>query len=174
MATITLRRQPFYYNARQKQTGVVLVVSLVFLIALTAVAAALMQNTTSDIKMSGASQDKVVATEDAYTCNDEVIYKSVSKQIGGRNVFANSPLAFNAADPSVAIAGCDAVTESQADITLENPDRLELDCSHSRSPSSVQIFTCNRLRVDVNTTYGRNNQSSIVAVSTVEQQLLRN
>lgn len=174
MATLKRNYQQRLIGFNHNQKGVVLVVSLVFLIALTAVAAALMQNTTSDIKMSGASQDKVIATEDAYTCNDEVIYMSVSKQIGGRNVFANSPLAFNAADPSVAIAGCDAVTESEADITLENPDRLELDCSHSRSPSSVQIFTCNRLRVDVNTKYGRNNQSSIVAVSTVEQQLLRN
>lgn len=41
-----------------KQKGVVLIISLVFLVALTAVAAALMQNTTTDMKMSGASEEK--------------------------------------------------------------------------------------------------------------------
>ncbi|MFQ3266042.1 MAG: type IV pilus assembly protein PilX, partial [Colwellia sp.] len=42
-----------------KQRGVVLVVSLIFLIALTAVASALMLNTTTDMKMSGASEMQV-------------------------------------------------------------------------------------------------------------------
>ena len=46
------------------QKGVVLVVSLVFLVALTAVAAALMQNSTIDMKMSGASEEKTVALQE--------------------------------------------------------------------------------------------------------------
>ena len=45
----------------KNQQGVVLIVSLVFLVALTAVAAALMQNTTTDMKMAGASEEKVSA-----------------------------------------------------------------------------------------------------------------
>ena len=59
------------------QQGVVLVVSLVFLIALTAVAAALMQNTTSDMIMSGASQEKVVATQEAVSAIDEIIFNYI-------------------------------------------------------------------------------------------------
>ena len=47
-----------------KQSGIVLVVSLVFLIALTGVASALMLNSTIDMKMAGASQSKIIAVEE--------------------------------------------------------------------------------------------------------------
>ena len=60
-----------------KQRGVVLVVSLVFLVALTAVAAALMQNSTTDMKMSGASEEKVVALQEVVSAVDEVIFNQV-------------------------------------------------------------------------------------------------
>ena len=64
-------------NIKSKQQGVVLVISLVFLIALTAVAAALMLNTTTDMRMSGASQEKVIATQEAVSAIDEIIYKNI-------------------------------------------------------------------------------------------------
>ena len=172
MATINhirLGKTPANYRSQQ---GVVLVVSLVFLIALTAVAAALMQNTTSDIKMSGASQDKVVATQDSITSNEEVIYNEVSKSNDNSNMFALSPSAFQGVDAKFVVAVSNP--KSSAEVVLENPNKLELDCSHARSPSSVQVFSCNRVRVDVTTTYGRNDNSSIVAHSTLDQQLLRN
>lgn len=59
---------------KSEQYGVVLVVSLVFLVALTAVAAALMQNSTSDMKMSGATEDKSVALQEVISAVDEVIF----------------------------------------------------------------------------------------------------
>ena len=51
----------------------ILVVALVFLIALTGVASALMLNTTSDMKMSGASQEKVLAMQEAVGTVDQSI-----------------------------------------------------------------------------------------------------
>ena len=71
----------------RNQTGVVLIVALVFLIALTAVAAALMQNSTTDMKMSGASEEKVVATQEAISASDEVIFRQVNAAVGN-NKFA--------------------------------------------------------------------------------------
>ena len=75
-------------NCLKNQQGVVLIVSLVFLISLTAVVAALMQNTTADVKMSGASEQKMIATQSAVSAIDEVIYNQVAP--GKTNVFART------------------------------------------------------------------------------------
>ena len=73
----------------RKQKGVVLIVSLVFLIALTAVAAAMMQNTSTDMKMSGASQAKLIATQETLSEMDEIIYNQVRK-VDGTNRFTSA------------------------------------------------------------------------------------
>lgn len=148
-----------------KQQGVVLIVSLVFLIALTAVAAALMQNTTTDMKMSGASQEKVVATQEAVSAIDEVIHNEVT-QVSGTNGFA-SEIANFPLTPTVS-----RVMHTSAEITLANPYNIEADCPHSRTASSVQVFKCNVLKVQVTRLYGRTNKSTIEVNSGVSQQLL--
>ena len=74
-------------NTFSRQQGVVLIVSLVFLVALTALAGVLMQNTTSDMKMSGASEDKVVATQEAISASDEVMFRQINGGLGN-NAFA--------------------------------------------------------------------------------------
>lgn len=67
------------YNHLVKQKGVVLIVALVFLIALTAVVAALMQNTTTDMKMAGASEEKTVATLEAFSAIDEIMFREIGR-----------------------------------------------------------------------------------------------
>jgi len=155
-----------------KQKGVVLVVSLVFLIALTAVAAALMQNTTTDIKMSGASQEKVIAAQDSLSASEEVIFNEVSKLDDDSNMFALTPTAFQGEDAKFDVEVSDP--HSDAEVILENPDKLELDCPPSRAPSSVGTFSCNRIRIRVITTYGRYNSNSIETNATIGQKLLKN
>ncbi len=150
-----------------KQTGVVLVVSLVFLIALTAVAAALMQNTTSDMKMSGATEDEMVATQAALSAADEVIYNQIQ---GATNSFAQNLVMFPV--ETGLLPG--TKTGATANIDIRNNDfKLEADCPHSRSASSAQVFTCNVLRLQVNRTYGRTNSSNVEVNSGIAQQLLR-
>jgi len=149
----------------RKQQGVVLIVSLVFLIALTAVAAALMQNTTTDMKMSGASQEKVVATQEAVSAIDEVIHNEVT-QLSGTNGFA-SEIAKFPLTPTV-----NRVINTSAKITLANPYNIQADCPHSRAASSVQVFKCNVLKVQVTRLYGRTNKSTVEVNSGVSQQLL--
>jgi len=172
--------KPINPHTKSKQQGVVLVVSLVFLIALTAVAAALMQNTTTDMKMSGASEEKVVATQEAISAVDEVIFKQTVP--GQTNAFAqalvNFPLDFFDAD-DVAITGTLSTTNKDGDITLATIDianneyELEPDCPHSRSASSTQVFTCNVLAIRVNRKYGRKGNSTVDVNSGIAQQLLR-
>jgi len=154
------------------QRGVVLIVSLVFLIALTAVAAALMQNTTSDMKMSGASEEKVTAIQESISAVDEVIFRQVN---GATNVFTSPLVLFK--DPIVVTATL-TVTNDDADTTAEvsltnNDFELEADCPHSKSASSTQVFTCNVLKVQVNRNYGRKKTSNVEVNSGIAQQLLR-
>jgi len=155
----------------KRQSGVVLIVSLVFLVALTAVAAALMQNTTSDMKMSGASEEKVVATQEAISSVDEAIYRQINGV--GNNEFAAALVLF----PFTVTDTLEKTNDEHhttASINLgNNPFKLEVPCPHSRSASSVQIFTCNVLRVQVTKKYGRTKTNKREINAGIAQQLLR-
>ena len=160
----------------KNQQGVVLIVSLVFLVALTAVAAALMQNTTTDMKMSGASEDKVVADQEVVGAIDEFIYNQVTSGTGN-NGFAKPIATFQ--DGAKNIKGELTVANKDGDIesaTLDlsnNEFMLEADCPHSKSASSAQVFTCNVLQIQVSRKYGRNRTSTVEANSGISQQLLK-
>ena len=159
-----------------RQKGVVLIVALVFLTALTAVAGALMQNSTSDMKMSGASEEKVVATQEAISASDEVIFRQMNAD-SGNNKFASAIVRFQ--DDSFGnVTGSLNITNTGSDtmatLNVANNDlELEVDCPHSKSASSVQIFTCNVLRVQVVRQYGRKNTNEVEVNTGVVQQLLR-
>jgi len=159
----------------QTQQGVVLVVSLVFLVALTAVAAALMQNTTTDMKMSGASQEKVIATQEAVSAIDEIIFNQVAP--GQNNAFAAAIVTFQNSDRDM-MANLAFTNQSNqfGSATLgvvNNQFFLEADCPHSKLASSTQVFTCNVLRIQVNRNYGRNDTSTVNVNSGIAQQLLK-
>jgi len=166
-------------NITGTQHGVALVVSLVFMVALTAVASALMLNTTIDMKMSGASEVKVVAEQETLGATDELIFRQVwpSNADGGVNNFAQSIVTFkgtyyNALSELIENDANRKITS--ATIGLANNEFvLESDCPHSRRASSTQAFTCNVLRVQVRKNYGRNQTSTVEVNSGIAQQLLR-
>ena len=159
-------------TAFKKQQGVVLIVSLVFLISLTAVAAALMQNTTSDIKMSGASEEKVVATQETISASDEVMFRQINGG-AGNNAFASALVNFPLTVTDT-LTKTNTHSNTTANIEIANNDlELEPDCPHSRSASSAQVFTCNVLRVQVVRKYGRTNANEVEVNTGVAQQLLR-
>ncbi len=154
------------------QQGVVLIVALVFLIALTAVAAALMQNSTTDMKMSGASEERVVAIQEVISASDEAVFRQVNGGVG-ENSFTFPLVRF-----PIAVTDSLTKTNSDADTTanihISNNDlALEPDCPHSRAASSAQVFTCNVLRVQVVRKYGRTNTNEVEVNAGIAQQLLR-
>jgi type IV pilus assembly protein PilX len=168
---VELNKNRLNMKFKKDQRGVVLIVSLVFLIALTAVAAALMQNTTSDMKMSGASEEKVIATQEAISAVDEAIYRQVNGDV--INGFASALVLF----PLTVTASLEKTNvhnDTSASIYIaNNPFKLEADCPPSKSASSVQVFTCNVLKVQVIRKYGRANSNEIEVTSGIAQQLLR-
>ncbi len=152
-------------HSLESQKGVVLIVALVFLVALTSVAAAIMQNTSTDMKMSGASQDRLVAYQEAVSEMDKIIYNQVRK-VGGTNQFTSAislfPLSPTVIKPAVTTAVIDSA----------NPLKLIADCPHTQAASSVQVFKCNVLNVTVNRKYGRTKNSTIQINSGIAQQLI--
>lgn len=149
---------------QKRQRGVVLLVSLVFLIALTAVASALMQVTTTDMKMSGATDEKTTAVQETLSATDEVIFNEVT-QTAGTNAFTDKIESF----PKEKVV---SAADTSAVLSVANPNNLESDCPHSRSGSSVQVFKCNVLSVQVTRKYGRKKHQDVVVQSGVAQQLL--
>jgi hypothetical protein len=175
----------------KQQKGVVLIVSLVFLIALTAVAAALMQNTTTDMKMSGASEEKVVAEQELVSAIDEYIFQQVTAGTGN-NGFAKPVATFTQVDAdgnrtalaksiNLAAGGELPVTNKggegdleAATLSLANNEFLrEADCPHSKAASSAQVFTCNVLQIQISRKYGRNKTSTVEVNSGISQHLLK-
>ncbi|QBG35343.1 PilX N-terminal domain-containing pilus assembly protein [Litorilituus sediminis] len=159
-----------------KQKGAVLLVSLVFLVALTAVTSALMQNSTVDMKMSGASEVKSVANQAAVSAVDEVIFNQVSP--GQVNLFAlsvkgnNYPIGFQAGDQNLLLPGTN--TGATANITVSNNRyQLDLSCPHKKNGSDNDTFECNKLRVQVDRPYGRENNSNIQVNSIITQELIK-
>ena len=155
------------------QKGVVLVVSLVFLVALTAVAAALMQNSTTDMKMSGASEDKVVALQEVVSAVDEVIFNQVGP--GQVNAFSrpvSGNVNFPITDQAILLPGTATQSSARVDVA-NNQFNIDIACPHLKVASSTEVFSCNILRVRANRNYGRTNKSNISADSGIAQQLLK-
>ncbi|GHE79798.1 pilus assembly PilX family protein [Thalassotalea profundi] len=177
MKKLYLSKANSQLNNSKHQQGVVLIVSLVFLIALTAVAVALMQNSSSDVRMSGASEEKAIATQQAISVNDEVIADQLSGA-AGTNSFAFPLVRF----PITGLENNLSATLKPNTVALidiaNNALKLEGDCPHSRNASSTSVFSCNVLRTQVIKTYGRKNVSGvqtnrIIVNSGVAQELLR-
>jgi len=146
----------------KNQQGVVLIVSLVFLVALTAVASALMLNTTSDMKMSGSSQAKVNAVQEVISSIDEIVAAQVQ---GGTNLFASSqfPIPMN---------GVVTPANTTANITTVNANSLVVECPPTKLASDTSQFKCNLLRVQSTKLYGRANTSTVQVNAGIAQQLL--
>lgn len=146
----------------KRQRGVVLIVALVFLISLTAVASALMLNSTTDIKMAGASQEKVEAVQEAISALDETIADQV---VGGTNLFAGTQF------PQV-VDTVGSVNVTNVTITNNNTTTKPVGCPHSALASSTDKIGCNVLTITVNNNYGRKNTSNINAQAGIAQEVL--
>ncbi|MDO7086592.1 pilus assembly PilX N-terminal domain-containing protein [Pseudocolwellia sp. AS88] len=148
-----------YQNHRQQ--GVVLIVALVFLIALTAVAAALMQNTTTDIKMAGASQEKAIVTQEAISEMGRIIFNEYRK-VDGANAFSEKivgTITFPVTD--------DQIMNS----TGVNANEYGFDVSCPRNTQPTSGMKCTITRVQITQTYGRDNNHAVQVNSGIAQEL---
>jgi type IV pilus assembly protein PilX len=150
------------FDIGKKQQGVVLIVSLVFLVALTAVASALMLNTTSDMKMSGSSQTKVNAVQEVISSIDQVVAAQIQ---GNTNAFTSSQF-------PISMDGVVTSSNTTANITTVNANSLVVECPPSKLASDTSQFKCNLLRIQSTKLYGRGNTSTVQVNAGIAQQLL--
>ena len=146
-----------------QQRGVVLVVALVMLVAITGVAVALMISSGIDNKMMSSAQEAQVAMNEAVGAHDEA-YNSEIIQVGGQNQFTlridvgNSlPVKESGANTGGNIQTYSAIPEATT-------------CPPSHFPNSGSLL-CTFSRVVTNTNYGENGQA-IRIQSVVAQQIL--
>jgi type IV pilus assembly protein PilX len=157
---------------RNKQQGVVLIVALVFLIALTSLAAGLMQNTTTDLKMAAASEAKVVAQQSALSTVEHVIFKQLT--LPDENIFSQ-PLTedfFPNSNQKQLLTTTDKNVSVTIDID-QSMSSMTTDCPHQYAASSVDLFICQRLTLKIIKKYGRNDKNYIEVNAGVIQQLVR-
>ncbi len=147
-----------------KQQGVVLVVSLVFLVALTAVAAALMQNSTVDMKMSGATEEKSVALQEVVSAAEEVVFNELFA--GNVNRFAR-PISGNNFPITSENLLPGTTTSSTATIIVANSSQF---CPRTKVGFTNDI-SCNNFRIITSRAYGRNDQNILRANSGIAQRI---
>jgi len=160
---------------RNKQRGVVLVVSLIFLIALTAVASALMLNTTTDMKMSGASEMQMVANQEVFGAMDELIYR----QMTGRSDQNEFKLPIVLYKDGVTRNVLGDLLSTNTDITSatigasNNKYNIDIGCPRAEKGKgdSADIVDCSFFQVQVNKRYGRNNSSTVQVNAGIVQKL---
>ncbi len=154
-------------NSSKHQQGVVLVVSLVFLVALTAVAAALMQNSTTDMKMSGATEEKSVALQEVVSAADEVIFNELAPGVVNRFAL---PINGN----NFPVVAADLLPGTETNSTAEiNVANIGQTCPRLKTGNfSAQSISCNNFTVTTTRVYGRNNQNSITVNSGISQQII--
>jgi hypothetical protein len=127
------------------------------------------------MKMSGASEEKVIAVQQAVSAVDEIIFNQVSP--GKTNEFAAAIVTFKDGEKDLTaemptLWDSNKFDPPELDVT-NNEFMLEAGCPHSKVASSTQVFSCNVLKVQVNRKYGRDKTSVVNVNSGVAQQLLR-
>lgn len=142
----------------KQQKGVVLVVALIFLTALTSVAVLLVSNSTSFMTLAGASEERTIAIQEAVSGVD----KAIALQADGNDEFERKSYP----EEGIAVAVGEMVDSAIVTRTTEN--NIPVPCSNSHLPSSDS--KCNVLTLTVTNTYGRRD-SVITVQSTIEQEL---
>lgn len=145
-----------------RQQGVVLVVSLIFLVALTAVTSLLMQNSTLDMKMSGATEDRAIAVQEVVSQVDEIIYDEIKNN--NRNNFSKLMQQY----PIEVIN-----TDKTKAYLVVNGDYSSIEgrCPRSEKGNSGEI-QCNYVRLEVWKKFGRKDNSEISASAGIAQELI--
>jgi type IV pilus assembly protein PilX len=150
-------------RSRNTQKGVVLIVALIMLLAITGVAVALLVSSGVDNKMMSSAQEAELAINEAKGAHDEAYSREVN-QVGGQNQFALD----------IPIGTSLIVKETQPNtsgtISAYSAISTPTTCGPSATGYSSAI-ACTYSRVITDTTYGEVGQT-IRIQSVVSQKVL--
>ena len=148
---------------QRNQSGMVLVVAMIMLIAITGVAVALMVSAGVDNKMMASAQEAELAMNEARGGHDEAYSREINQVGGGQNQFTLRIL------PGQSLPARETQPNTAGNISLYSviPEPTTCPAAYAASSSTK----CNYQRVTTTTNYGEVGQN-IRITSVVSQQLL--
>ena len=150
------------FQLKRQQQGFVLMVSLVMVVAITAIAVTLMSSSTLDTKMAVVTEEREMATHHAKGGNDQLFYNAVNRIVNEQNYFA----AFSVSQESQEFVSTHGAVSS---VTWASDNHVETDCPRSKAPT--EGLRCNYLNTTTQKTFGPGNVNQINVVSGVAQQV---
>lgn len=149
-------------NVVKRQQGVVLVMSLIMIVAITAVAVSLMSSSSLDLKITNAAQEREMAESELYGEVQKIIAEQSAR--GQASYFmrstpqmANGRITFSSGD-----------TANQ--LTNLNNGKLDLRCP--RQFGFTEGVVCNMTRLETTIEYGTKSKHSVTVVTGVSQEML--
>lgn len=151
-----------HFKLRQQQQGFVLMVSLVMVVAITAIAVTLMNSSSLDTKMAVVTEEREMATHHAKGGNDQLFYNAVNRTINEQNYFA----AFSASQQSAQFVSTHGAIST---VTWASDNQVETDCPRSKAPT--EGLQCNYLSTTTAKNFGPGEVNQINVVAGVAQQV---
>lgn len=151
-----------YVNSLHKQQGVVLIVALIMVVAVTGIAVTLMSSSSIDIKITNAAQEREVADNLLIGTVQQVIADEASK--GGNSRFLYSRV-------RVPEVGIDLGDIGDTSNTMTNLNNGALDLPCPRRFNFTAGVSCNMVQVDTTITYGSKSKHTLTIVSGVAQEM---
>jgi type IV pilus assembly protein PilX len=147
---------------RHRQSGFVLMVSLVMVIAITAIAVSLISSSTMDMKMATAAEDREMATHISRGGNDQLFYDAVNRTVNSQNYFA----AFSTTQTATEFNSSQGAVST---VIWGSANQVETDCPRSKDPT--EGLMCIYLQATTVKTFGPTDNNQINVVAGVAQQV---
>ena len=142
--------------------GFVLLTSLLMVFAITAIALALLSNSSLDSKMVTAAEQRELALQLARGANDQLYADAVQRRIDGKNYFA----AFSSQQQAVEFESDNGVVST---LSWASEQRVETDCPRSKTPT--EGLRCHYLQAVSRQPILVNSNYQLQVVSGVAQQV---
>ncbi|WP_283711011.1 pilus assembly PilX family protein [Pseudoalteromonas prydzensis] len=151
-----------------KQRGVVLIVALIMVVAVTGIAVTLMSSSTIDIKITNAAQEREVAENELVGEVQKVIATEASK--GEKSRFFLAQQYEDSEENKVIKQDISLLGSEMKSIMINmNNGQLELNCP--RTYSYTAGVSCNMVQVSTTIEYGSKSKHSLTIVTGIAQEM---
>lgn len=146
----------------KKQQGIVLIIALIMVVAVTGIAVTLMNSSSVDIKITNAAQEREVAENELIGIVQNVIAREVARG-------ANSALFRKKSE--IPATGFDMGQVAQESNVLTNVNNGPKDLRCPRKYNFTPGVACNMVKIDTTIDYGTKSNHSITITSGIAQEM---
>lgn len=153
-----------FIKPKAKQQGVVLIVALIMVVAVTGIAVTLMSSSSIDIKITNAAFEREEAENTLMGNVQKVIATEVAKDGASTLLFAQEQI------PGDSIA-LGSIGNTQSELSNINNGAMNLNCPRDYAPTPVIV--CNMVQINSTLTYGSKSKHTITVTTGIAQQMAR-